>query len=241
MKSRRQAKEPEPSRLKLLFVDDGSLLSPLLMQALGDADFRVEVAASPARALADTRGKRHDAVLINADLEHIDAYALSLALRGQGFARVISIIKAEVSDQDCLTAWRAGATDCVSRNMPFDAFVQRLVAQVTGAKVRAAGLLSPVTAALPTGAGVLTLTLVPVAVMVDDRPLSLTRIEERLFGRLSSARGAAVPINELIATAWPARHVPPATLHVHLHQLRRKLAKLGLTIERVGAAGYRFS
>jgi DNA-binding response OmpR family regulator len=125
--------------------------------------------------------------------------------------------------------------------MPFEAFVQRLVAQVTGAKVRAAGLLNPVTAALPTDAGVLTLTLVPVAVMVDDRPLSLTRIEERLFGRLSSARGAAVSINELIATAWPAKHVPPATLHVHLHQLRRKLAKLGFTIERVGAAGYRFS
>ena len=83
------------------------------------------------------------------------------------------------------------------------------------------------------------MSLVPTLVSVDDKPFALTRIEERLFARLWAARGAPVPNEELVASAWVGRRVAASTLKVHLYQLRRKLSKVGLPIERVGVRGYR--
>jgi DNA-binding response OmpR family regulator len=149
------------------------------------------------------------------------------------------IIGEAPSETDQLAAWRAGANDRVAQTMPRETLVERILAHVAGARIKVTGLLYPVTAELPTGAGMFTMSLVPTVVMLDDKPVSLTRIEERLFARLWSARGAAVPPDELIASAWLGRKVAMPTLQVHLYQLRQKLDKLGLAIERVGVRGYR--
>lgn len=241
MRSCHDAGEAEIMGLKLLFVDDGSLLAPPLMAALSEHGFRIELVANPRHALADTRGKRHDAVLVNADMQEVKALSLVRALRTQGVSNVITVIKDGANAEDELAAWRAGASDCVSRALPHEALLQRLLAQVAGAKVKVPVLLHPTKASLPTDAGVLTLTIVPVAIPLDDGRLALTRIEERLFGRLWAAHGAAVPPAELIGSAWPGAKIAAGTLHVHLHQLRRKLAKVGVAIERPSDSGYRIS
>lgn len=226
-------------RLRLLLVDDGRLVTPPLMQALTAGGFRVELVADPEYALADTRGQRYDAVAINADFPGINAIWLCLALRVQGCPSVIVIIGEALSESDQLAAWRAGATDRLARATPGEALVERIVARVDGARVKVTGLIYPVSAELPTRTGRFTLSLVPTVVMFEDKPISLTRIEERLFARLWSAQGAAVPSEELIASAWFERPVATTTLRVHLYQLRRKLNKLGLAVERVGVRGYR--
>jgi DNA-binding response OmpR family regulator len=235
----RKPNKAEAPRLKLLLVDDGTLITPPLMRALTDGGFRVELVANPEYALADTRGQRYDAVAINADFAEVNALWLCLALRVQGCPSVIMIIGEAPSETDQLAAWRAGANDRVAQTMPRETLVERILAHVAGARIKVTGLLYPVTAELPTGAGIFTMSLVPTVVMLDDKPVSLTRIEERLFARLWSARGAAVPPDELIASAWLGRKVAMPTLQVHLYQLRRKLDKLGLAIERVGVRGYR--
>lgn len=239
MRSTRKSSKADVSRLKLLLVDGGTLVTPSLMRALTDGGFRVELVADPEYALADTRGQRYDAVAINADLAGVNALWLCLALRVQGCPSVIMIIGEASSETDHLAAWRAGATDRVGHEIPREALVERILAHVAGARIKVAGLVYPVTAELPTDAGVFTMSLVPTVVMLDDRPISLTRIEERLFARLWSAKGATVPPGELIASAWLGRKVSVATLQVHLSQLRRKLKKLGLAIEWVGPRGYR--
>jgi DNA-binding response OmpR family regulator len=240
MKTLKQVtKSPGTGRLKLLLVDDGTLVTPPLMRALTNAGFRVELVADAEYALADSRGQQYDAVAINDDFEDVDALWLSLALRVQGCASVIMIIGDEPSETRQLAAWRAGANDRVPQAMPREALVERIAAHVSGARIRVTGLLYPATAELPTSAGRFTMSLVPTLVTVDDKPFALTRIEERLFARLWAARGAAVPTEDLIASAWLGRRVASSTLQVHLYQLRRKLSKLGIPIERVGVRGYR--
>lgn len=229
----------DSGRLKLLLVDDGTLVTPPLMRALTDGGFRVELVADPEFALADARGQRYDAVAINADFADVNALWLCLALRVQGCPSVIMLVGQGPTDTDQLAAWRAGATDRVAHAMPREALVERILAHVAGAQIKVAGLVYPVTAELPTGAGVFTMSLVPTVIMLDEKPISLTRIEERLFARLWAAKGAAVPPEELVASAWLGRKVTMPTLQVHLYQLRRKLNKLGLAIERVGVRGYR--
>jgi DNA-binding response OmpR family regulator len=239
MKSTRKGGRAEASRLRLLVVDEGTLVTPSLMHALTDGGFRVELVADPDYALADTRGQRYDAVAINADSAEVNALWLSLALRVQGCPSVIMIIGEASSEADLLAAWRAGATDHVGHEMPREALVDRILAHIAGARIQVTGLVYPVTAELPTDSGLFTMSLVPTVVMLDDNPVSLTRIEERLFARLWAAKGAAVPPEELVASAWLGRKVSPATLQVHVSQLRRKLNKLGLAVERAGQRGYR--
>jgi DNA-binding response OmpR family regulator len=239
MKPTRKSNKADASRLKLLLVDEGTLVTPPLMRALTDGGFRVELVADPEYVLADTRGQRYDAVAINADFAEVNALWLCLALRVQGCPSVIMIIGEASTEIDQLAAWRAGATDRVGHEMPREALVERILAHVAGARIKLNGLVYPVTAVLPTGAGVFTVSLVPTLVMLDEKPVSLTRIEERLFARLWAAKGAAVPPEELIASAWLGRKIAPATLQVHVSQLRRKLNKLGLAIERIGQRGYR--
>jgi two-component system, OmpR family, response regulator len=229
----------DPGRLKLLLVDDGTLITPALMRALTNAGFRVELVANAEFALADSRGQQYDAVAINDAFNEVDALWLCLALRVQGCAGVIMIIGEAPTETEQLAAWRAGANDHVPQAMPRDALVERIAAHVSGSRIRVTGLLHPVTAELPTSAGRFRMSLVPTLVTLDEKPFALTRIEERLFARLWAARGAAVPSEELIASAWLGRRVAIATLRVHLYQLRRKLDKLGLTIERIGSRGYR--
>ncbi len=78
---KRNGNAPASGRLKLLLVDDGTLVTPPLMRALTTAGFRVELVADPEYALADSRGQQYDAVAINDDFEEIDALWLSLVHR----------------------------------------------------------------------------------------------------------------------------------------------------------------
>lgn len=231
----------EASRLRLLIVDDGRLVNPPLTRALTENGFRIEVVRDQNYALADTRGQRYDAVLINSDFTEVDALWLCVALRVQGCLSVIVVISSAPSPTDQLAAFRAGATDRLEHTVSQDALVERILAHIAGARIKVTGLLYPVTAELPTSAGVFKLSLVPTLVTIDDRQLSFTRTEERLFARLWAAQGAVVSPEELVASGWLGRKVGLPTLQVHVSQLRRKLSRLGLVIERAAGRGYRFS
>lgn len=228
-------------RLRLMIVDDGTLVNPPLTRALTESGFRIEFVRDQNYALTDTLGQRYDAIIINSDFSEIDALWLCLALRVQGCLSVIVMLSSGQSATGQLAAFRAGATDRVEDTMPQDAFVERILAHIDGARIKVTGLLYPVTAELPTNAGVLKLSLVPTLVTIDDRPLLFTRTEERLFARLWAGRGAVVSPEELIASGWLGRKVRLPTLQVHVSQLRRKLNKLGLVIERAAGRGYRIS
>lgn len=227
-------------RLRLMIVDDGALVTPPMVRALTEGGFRIEVVADQNYALTDTRGQRYDAIVINSDFAKVDAMWLCRALRVQGCLSVIVVLSDAPSETDQLAAWRAGANDRVGRAIPRDRLVERILAHIDGARIKVAGLLFPVVAELPGPSGVFTMSLLPTVVAMDGRPLALSRIEERLFARLWAAHGAIVPASELIDSAWFGRRVAPSTLQVHLSQLRRKLGKMGVGIERV-AKRYRFS
>jgi DNA-binding response OmpR family regulator len=241
--SSKKTAEIADSRLKLLIVDGGKLVTEELTEALAGG-FRIEIVSDSNYALRDTRGKTYDAIIINSDFAKVDALWLCTALRVQGCLSVIVIVSPGPSATDQLEAFRAGATDRLEHGMPREALVERILAHITGAKIRVTGLLYPVTAELPTQAGRFTMSLVPTLIALDGRPQSFTRTEERLFARLWAARGAVVPPDELIASGWIGRKVRAATLRVHVHELRKKLGKLGLSIEHVEGVegtGYRFA
>jgi DNA-binding response OmpR family regulator len=241
MTPRRGTESTEPKRLRLLVVDDGLLVTPPLLRALTQNGFSVQFVADPSYALTDTRGRVYDAVLINSDFAGVDALWLCRALRVQGCLSVIIILTGARSKTDQLAAWRAGATDRVARRIPRQQLVERLLAHIDGTKIKVTGLMYPITAELPTTAGLVSMSLVPTLISLDEHPIALSRLEERLFARLWAARGAAVSPDELMASLWLSRRTSISALRVHVHQLRRKRRRFGIVIERGGDDGYRIS
>jgi DNA-binding response OmpR family regulator len=236
----------EGDPLTVLIVDGGRLITEELMEALTEGGFHTNLVSNTNYALSRTRGERYDAVIINSDFAKVDALWLCQALRVQGCLSVIVVVSGGPSTTDELAAFRAGATDRVGHDVPRSALVERILAHIAGARIRVAGLLYPVTAELPTTAGRCTMSLVPTLVALDGRPLSFTRTEERLFARLWAAEGAVVSPDELIRSGWLGQKVRQPTLRVHVHELRKKLGRLGLSIEHVEGdeseeTGYRFA
>jgi DNA-binding response OmpR family regulator len=62
------------------------------------------------------------------------------------------------------------------------------------------------------------------SVLLDERTISLTRVEFRLLHYLMSHAGSVIPRQILLREIWgDQRHVGPDVLRVATHRLRRKL------------------
>ncbi|MEX2262262.1 MAG: winged helix-turn-helix domain-containing protein [Bryobacteraceae bacterium] len=79
-------------------------------------------------------------------------------------------------------------------------------------------------------------------VLLDSRPLVLTRKELRLLAVLVENAGEVVTRTALLSDIWGySREVRTRTLDVHIRRLREKLAPFGgVYIETIFGVGYRF-
>lgn len=80
------------------------------------------------------------------------------------------------------------------------------------------------------------------SVLVDNRPVSLTRKEFELLATLAANEGEIVHRTFLLQDIWGyGENVRTRTLDVHIRRLRRKLENYGDSyIETVFGVGYRF-
>lgn len=219
-----QAASPVP----LLLYRRG-FVSPKGLAAL-ESDPRVEVFA-PAELTAEwiAFGQRAGACLVATSGDPLDAltYAVMAGLRN----RVVMAIEGR-HECECDALMRAGAFACFA--MPFSqADVGALVAS-----------LAP-HAASPHVNGALRLVLDPIGRTIRhlDRSARLTQREFALLHCLVSHAGRAVRAEELLATAWgdnPKAAESRQVLEVYVHQLRKKLASVGLAgvIRCVRGFGY---
>lgn len=80
------------------------------------------------------------------------------------------------------------------------------------------------------------------ALMVDARPVKLTRKEYELMTLLTRNAGEIVPRDVLLMRVWGySREIRTRTLDVHIRRLRKKLGVYGEQyIETIFGVGYRF-
>ena len=78
-------------------------------------------------------------------------------------------------------------------------------------------------------------------VVLDSQPITLTRTEYRLLAVLAEHAGEIVPRASLMMAIWGyGPEVRTRTVGTHIQRLRKKLGKVGRSIETVMGAGYRF-
>lgn len=222
-----QAASPVP----LLLYRRGPV--PLRGLAALEADLRVELFA-PAELTPEwvAFGQRAGACLVATLDEPLDAlsFAVMCGLRSRV---VMAIDRRHAGESEALM--RAGAFACVA--MPFSksdvtALLESLVPH----------------AASPHVTGALRLVLDPIGRKIRhlDHSARLTQREFALLHCLVSHEGRAVRAEDLLASAWgdnPKAAESRQVLEVYVHQLRKKLAAVGLagTLRCVRGFGYALS
>jgi DNA-binding response OmpR family regulator len=217
--------------VRLLLVEDDTMLGRAMRQGLADAGFAVDwVTDGRAAELALANGV-YDLALLDLGVPGKDGMTLLTELRGRHDALPVLIVTARDSVADRIAGLNAGADDYVLK--PFD--LDELVARVRALLRRRAGAAGPVLEC-----GGIVLDPVRREVRKDGQEVPLSAREFALLEALMQRPGAVLSREQLEDTVYGwGEEVGSNAVEVHLHKLRRKLGPD--TIRNVRGVGYKVS
>jgi two-component system response regulator MprA len=226
--------QPAP---KLLVVDDDPALARTLRVALGIEGYEVECAVDGAEALQRLGAARFDAVVLDVSMPRLDGLAVCRRMRERRDRTPVLMLTARDAVGDRVSGLDAGADDYLVKPFALD----ELNARVRALLRRAAGG--------DDGAGRLAyldleLDLADYRARRGDRPLELTRTEQRLLELLLRNPEQVLPRDMIYERVWG--HDISATsnsLDVYVGYLRRKTEEGGepRLIHTVRGVGFRLA
>ena len=215
--------------MRILVVEDETLLLTQLTGALADAGYAVDHAADGERAEYLGQTERYDAVILDLGLPRIDGLTVLRRWRESGLNMPVIVLTARSSWHEKVQGIDGGADDYVSK--PFR--MEELLARLRGLIRRASGQMSP---SLHCGGVSLDPRLVRVT--RDGAPVKLTSHEFRVLSYLMHHRGRIVSQAELTEHIYAQSFDRDSnTVEVFIARLRRKLG--ASFIETVRGLGYR--
>jgi two-component system OmpR family response regulator len=215
--------------MRVLIVEDESLLANRLATALGEHGYAVDVATDGERADFLVSTEQYDAVILDLGLPRIDGLTLLGRWRAGGIAVPVLILTARGSWSERVRGIDGGADDYLTKPFRMEELLARLRALIR----RSSGQLAP---ELRYGAVVLDPRTSQVT--LDGQPVKLTSHELRVLSYLMHHRGRAVSQSELTEHIYAQTFDRDSnTVEVFIARLRRKLG--ASTIETVRGLGYR--
>jgi len=119
------AADPLPG-VSVLLVEDGTDNRAIVAAYLRRAGVDVDFAADGREALHAAFSRRHDAVLMDMQMPHMDGYEATRILRRRGFLRPIIALTAHAMSDDRARCLQAGCNDYLSKPVDSQALVQCL-------------------------------------------------------------------------------------------------------------------
>ena len=220
--------------MRLLVVEDESLLRQHLEQGLSSQGFVVDVAEDGMAGLYFSTEYAYDAAIIDLGLPEIDGISLIEQIRGADKQFPILILTARGDWQDKVTGLDAGADDYVVK--PFR--LEEIVARLNALLRRAAGFAKP-----KLNFGPLTLDLTAKRLSVSGENIDLTAYEYKLLEYLMMHSGQVISKTELTEHLYAQDYDRDSNvLEVFVRRLRLKLdpQQTLKPIETVRGQGYRF-
>ena len=215
--------------MRILIVEDESLLADRLAAALGERGYAVDVAADGEQGDFLLGTEPYDAVILDLGLPRVDGLTLLERWRAAGIAVPVLVLTARGSWTEKVRGIDGGADDYVTK--PFQP--EELLARLRALIRRSSGQLAP---ALQSGAVVLDPRTSRVA--LDGVPVKLTAHELRVLSYLMHHRGRVVSQAELTEHIYAQTFDRDSnTVEVFIARLRRKLG--AAAIETVRGLGYR--
>jgi DNA-binding response OmpR family regulator len=215
--------------MRVLVIEDNSVLADRIVDGLRDAGMAVDVAYDGATALEKALITQYDLVVLDRDLPRVHGDAVCAQLAASAAPTRILMLTAATAVEDRVDGLNLGADDYLPKPFAFAELVARL---------RSLGRRSPSLPPVVTRHD-LVFDRARRRVSRDGRPISLTRKELGVLEELLDADGAVVSAERLLEKVWD-EHADPFTntVLVTVGRLRRKLGAPPL-IETVVGSGYR--
>jgi two-component system response regulator MprA len=207
---------------KLLVVDDDPALARTLRRALGIEGYAVECAADGAEALQRLAAASFDAVVLDVSMPRLDGLAVCRRMRERRDRTPVLMLTARDAVEDRVSGLDAGADDYLVKPFALDELNARVRALLRRAAPESGdgedqlGYLD------------LRLDLSTFRAHRGDRPLDLTRTEQRLLELLLRNPEQVLPRDMIYERVWG--HDISATsnsLDVYVGYLRRKTEEGG--------------
>ena len=215
--------------MRILIVEDESLLADRLAATLGERGYAVDVAADGERADFLVSTETYDAVILDLGLPRIDGLTLLGRWRAGGIAVPVLVLTARGSWSEKVRGIDGGADDYLTKPFQMDELLARLRALIR----RSSGQLTP-----ELRHGALVLDPRTSQVTLDGQPVKLTSHELRVLSYLMHHRGRVVSQSELTEHIYAQSFDRDSnTVEVFIARLRRKLG--ASMIETVRGLGYR--
>ncbi|WP_058910835.1 two-component system response regulator PmrA [Entomohabitans teleogrylli] len=215
--------------MKLLIVEDDTLLQEGLSIALSKEGYALDCAGSAAEADALLQSGEYSLVILDLGLPDKDGAELLGQWRRRGVSTAVLILTARDALEDRVSGLDAGADDYLVKPFALVELQARVRALIRRYQGQSDNLIQHDN---------LTLNLSSRQVLLDDMPVEVTPKEFALLTRLIMRVGQTVHRETLQQDIYSWQDDPGSnTLEVHIHNLRRKLGKD--RIKTVRGVGYR--
>ena len=218
--------------MRILVVEDDSIMAELLKRGLAAEGHKVEVAPDGVAGYERACGQIFDAIVLDVMLPGLDGFAVARRLRTQGNKVPILMLTGRDAPTDVVRGLDIGADDYLTKPFSFEVFSARL--RVI-ARRSAAGKNATI------HVGDLAVDRETHEVRRAGKLLLLTRTEYLILDRLLARPGAVVSRDALVEAAWGSdRDVESNTLDVFIWQLRSKIEAGGAPrlVQTVRGFGY---
>lgn len=215
---------------RLLLVEDDPGLVELLERQLGQVGYEVTATNSGSEALYLAEEGRFDLLILDLGLPDMDGIEVAEWLQGRIDAGIL-ILTARGDVESRVEGLYAGASDYLTKPFSIHELIARIHVRLRERERSAADLTY----------GPLTLEPGSNTCRVDGgEPLVLPELEFRLLQLLITHRGRLFSREELQRRLYEAQLPESNTIEVFIHNLRRKLAAVGLegVIKTVRGKGY---
>ncbi|MBC1241582.1 response regulator transcription factor [Nostoc sp. 2RC] len=221
--------------MRILVVEDDVQLAEMLMEALTDRQYVVDIAQDGEEAWDCIKGLEYDLVVLDITLPKLDGVSFCQRLRSRNHTIPVLMLTARDTLADKVTGLDAGADDYMVK--PFE--MPELMA-----RIRALLRRNSAAASFPElGWGSLRLNPSTYEVSYADQPLQLTPKEFALLELMVSSGRRVLSRAGIIERIWSLNEPPSEeTVKSHIKSLRYKLKDAGAPddfIETVHGLGYR--
>jgi DNA-binding response OmpR family regulator len=216
--------------MRVLLVEDDELVADGIVRGLALAGFSAEHCSSASHARALIAAEAFELAVIDIGLPDDDGLSILAALRSAGCGTPVLILTARYALTDKMRAFDLGADDFLMK--PFE---QAELAARCRALVRRAGMV-------PSGVlrlGRITIDLNGHQLMIDGRPIELTRSEWIVLESLGHNVGRVVTKERLQQDlAGDDQELSNNAIETQVSRLRAKLGDAGI-IRTIRGLGYR--
>jgi len=219
----------------ILLVDDEAAIRRTFRTLLEGEGYAVRVARNGDEALAKIAEARPDLVLLDVTMPGRNGFAACAEIRKTDKLLPILFLTALDSEADQVRGFGLGADDYIFKTTG-DA---ELLARVRRALERAAAYSSAATPSRTVKLGSVEVDFDRHLVTDGKKTTSLTTSESDLLRCLASRRGEMFTVDEIFSFLRGEGYVgDPATIRVHVMNLRRKLGRAGDMVGNVPNSGY---